>query len=246
MAWSWAQDWLAAWVAESLQDWTPEEAASLRSGQLFFYATFVVPTVLYDYRCGPDQVPRFPATIRFTIRAGLPKWTHHAIWFAGWHCVLTSLARRPLGLLFASQMVATGMVATMLAPCGHSRALDLVHYASALAYMLDHIAMLAYWRMASWVWAGFGASLLAFVLAFVAKESYRARHGIKAANGASAEAIASASAAKLGPPDDPRRDRLWSLEAMEMACEFGLFFFFVRGMSTGGPWAGWDHFLPVK
>ena len=207
----------------------------MRTGQLCFYATFVVPTLIYY--CAPawlrpDPSPRFPATISYTIRRGLPKWVHHTIWLGGWHCVLGAHAgpARPLGRAFLCQMVATGVVATVLAPCGHTVPLDALHYLGAFFYMVDHIALLRYWRMPLWSAAGFAASFLAFAVATRAKKGFKHRNGLALPVNACPKAIEVAAAEKLGPPSAPLRARLWQLEAAEMTAEFGLFLFFVAGM----------------
>ena len=70
---------------------TARDEELLRSARRLYHACSVVPCLLYYLRTS-ESPTKFPATISFTIRKGVPRWTHHALWLAGWVLRLTAHA----------------------------------------------------------------------------------------------------------------------------------------------------------
>ena len=126
-----------------------ELKAGLQVAQLFFLSTFVAPTLVY-YSTEPRADRRFPATISWTIRRGTSKFLHHALWLAGWACVINALQRSGetrAWVAFALFMVSVGIVAVVLSPIGFSERMDTIHNAASAAYMLLHIPWFTPWRI---------------------------------------------------------------------------------------------------
>lgn len=109
---------------------TTTDVAQLRLAQAIFHGSSFVPLLLYHMKLSDDQ-PKFPATISYSIRHGVPRWAHHAIWLAGW-AVMLRMIRGPAGdasvRAFGYQMVATGVVAVILCPLGQGKTSDRVHF----------------------------------------------------------------------------------------------------------------------
>ena len=119
---------------------TPELIDELRLGRNIFHATSLVPALLYYSGLGVDrESPKFPATISYTIRAGLPFWVHHVMWGHGWAKMLRVIYQ--VGdwrmKLFAAQMIVTGIITTGLCGLGQSPTHDAVHM--ICAGMLLHL-----------------------------------------------------------------------------------------------------------
>ena len=207
-----------------------EEYGDLFKGQCFFYLCFVLPTFVYYVAKVPDPRPRFPATISWTIRKGPAKWCHHFLWSVGWAYVLRAFWNRPLGLIFATQMAATGVVAIVLAPCGHTKLMDTVHYTTAAVYIFDHVPLFYYLRVPSIHLYSFSVCFVVFASATYCSKRFRERSGVYLAPGANADAIATTICKNV---DLSKRRWLRALGCLEMAGEFGLFFAFVSGMLTG-------------
>jgi hypothetical protein len=65
---------------------TVSDVQQVGTARQLFLTTALLPGALYYLGFSPDgRRPKFPATISFTIRAGLPKIVHHIIWLAGWY-----------------------------------------------------------------------------------------------------------------------------------------------------------------
>jgi hypothetical protein len=125
---------------------TALDVADVAKARDIFNGMTVVTTALY-YLGTSESAPKFPATISWTIRKGLPKKVNHLLWTWGWWTMYGVFARAGdgLSLLFILQMFATGIVTTCLAPVGQGGGwLDQVHFVGALLYMLDHIVLFYY------------------------------------------------------------------------------------------------------
>jgi hypothetical protein len=62
-------------------------------------------------------------------------------------CVFSTTRQSVWWQVFAVQMVCTGVLACVLFPIGLSPRENKMHHIAALAYMLNHIPMLYYWRI---------------------------------------------------------------------------------------------------
>lgn len=127
-----------------LRSVTDEDLRDAKLARILFHSCFLVPPFLY-YVCGAVERPaKFPASISFTIRKGLPKLVHLLLWTAGW-AVMGRILRRgaPSSLRrFAAQMYATGLWTTQLFSLGRGAASDAAHLAGAALYMVDHVALM--------------------------------------------------------------------------------------------------------
>ena len=205
---------------------TATDRAEVVQARTLFQLASVLPTALYYAKLSKDKHPKFPATISWTIRAGLPKWCHYVLWSAGWYRMWGIFRRRGDGFakMFAKQMYATGVVTTMLASLGKSEALDVVHFVGASAYMVDHHILFYYLNTKSVyrkIFYGSFAALAYFVHA-------QKQLGITSEN--SSYSARKALVAKMTPA---QRRRLWWVEMGVMLFENAMFVGFVAGMASG-------------
>jgi len=193
------ESWLTIWHEECSLNITGAEPRQLRTAQLCFYGCFIFPTAAY-YCGGCDALPRFPATISWTIRAGLPKHVHHVLWLSGWFHVIMALglSGRHLGFAFSTQMMVTGIISIIFCPTGHNQVQDNIHHLTALMYMLDHLFLFYYWKIKpSYLWA-FTSCLLIFTMTMTIKNRLKRHTGMQHPPGMSnGEIIASISKLEL-------------------------------------------------
>uniref|UniRef100_A0A7S0WTN5 Uncharacterized protein n=1 Tax=Pyramimonas obovata TaxID=1411642 RepID=A0A7S0WTN5_9CHLO len=231
-------------------------AGGLMCAQRWFIACFVLSPFVY-YFLDPHSDRRFPATISWTIRKGSAKWTQHLLWGCGWGSALEAMARsgQPLWWqAFAWQFVLTGALACAVFPVGLGPAADLRHHAAALAYMLNHVPMLAHWRVPLLYQAGFYMSLSFFIGINVVQRRIKRAAGLpshgpgtssgelrqmleerkkrdmKRLKGAHSEAAEEYEDGYVAPWVVTM---LWWLELAEQLLENALFMFFVFGMNRG-------------
>lgn len=134
-----------------------------------------------------------------------------------------------MGLAFAIQMVITGVISVILAPCGHTQMKDSIHYFTACLYMVDHIVMFFYWSIPKMYLVLFIISFGTFSTSMILKARLKASVGLSWPPGVSADVIQTKTS-KLAAVT---QRKLWRLDLLEMICEFGLFVFFVMGMYEG-------------
>lgn len=118
---------------------------AIRSAKHLFLLSFFIPPLAYYTKGIPffeDSDQKFPATISWTIRRGLPKYLHHLFWINGWVLMLRMLVRRFFAarsqsakkaawkvLVFGLQMFCTGVVSIVLYPVGQNNGQnDRVHF----------------------------------------------------------------------------------------------------------------------
>eukprot|EP00947_MAST-08B_sp_MAST-8B-sp1_P005646 g5646.t1 len=131
---------LTRWGASFRSRLTAADLRTLHRAQAVFHLSTFLPLVLYHCKTS-DEKPKFPATISYTIRHGLPRWTQHGLWLLGWGLMLKVLrgqASDRLTRLFGAQMVLTGIVAVIFCPLGQGKLSDKVHFVASGAYMVDH------------------------------------------------------------------------------------------------------------
>ena len=103
-----------------------------------FQAAWIVPLALYlEFEPRPRK---WPITISWTIRRGVPKLAHHTCWVLGWLLFVfaASRARDVLVSAFLAQMFVTGFLAVILCPVGVSPLQDKIHWIASLLYIADH------------------------------------------------------------------------------------------------------------
>lgn len=200
---------------------TDEDVDQIVLARTIFQLNAVIPAGLYYFtRYGRDPIPKFPATISYTIRLGLPKWVSHLGWSAGWYLMYRVIQRRGDQLLkaFSMQMFATGIVTTAICPLGKSELGDTIHAMAACLYMLDHHALFRILDApVSYIRVFYGAFLGMLSAMTVAKLQFKWDESNPAA-----QALLS-SQSRL----------FWSLELVVMICENVLFQAFVSSMGSG-------------
>jgi len=129
---------LAAQTAAFRSALAPADVATIELARNVFQASWIVPLGLY-FALEP-QPRRWPITISWTIRRGVPKLAHHACWISGW-LLFVAAAWHAGDLLisaFIVSMFLTGALAIILCPIGQSPLQDKVHWVASLIYMCDH------------------------------------------------------------------------------------------------------------
>ena len=208
--------------------------AHVITAQALFHLSMLVPMVLfYIFRLG-DAAPRFPATISWTVRAGVPRYAQNSIWLCGWGYMGAFMAATGDGAMqvFAVLMVLTGVVGVMFCPVGVSPRVDTVHYIASFINMLDHFVLLAYLNMTPEYCLGFTLFLGVFIATTVQKGKMRKTLGVLVPTDAAVDtdAVYARLVARLGR--DAQR-KLFVVELMEMVYENLLFVVFISGMTSG-------------
>ena len=189
-----------------------------------------VPAVLY-YLGTSESKTKFPATISFTIRKGIPKWAQHMIWMRGWwhtYAVLSKKGR--FTSIFSKQMIATGIVATWLFPVGKSEAVDRVHFVTSALYMIDHICLLQLLGIRSIYKVGFYLSFLLMATALFFRKKMEQLARLPSEGDVDNNQLEALREMQL---KGPAKRKLWWLEGAVMFFENSLFFSFVSGMTSG-------------
>jgi len=59
---------------------SPSDVAQIRKARDYFHLTSLIPLILYYLKTSEERT-KFPATISFTIRKGIPRAAHHVLWY---------------------------------------------------------------------------------------------------------------------------------------------------------------------
>ena len=206
----------------------PSDIATIALSRNLFHLSWLLPLGLYALFEPPGPTRLFPMSISWTIRKGLPRRLHNALWVAGWGLFLSVVLRATGGLglglllggssgsgslvaIFILQMVVTGACATILCPLGSGRKLqDTVHWCAALAYMVDHVFLFGLLRTPPSYVIGFWScfALMAAAQKYTTPDATRVAMATSSAGSPVAE---------------------WAF----MLGEYGLFIFFLNGMVRG-------------
>ena len=193
---------------------TPSDVSSIGLASSIFQGAWLLPLLLY---AALEPSPRrFPMSISWTIRKGTPRLLHHSCWLGGWALFLATLVRSGDWIVagFSMQMFATGAIAVILCPLGTGR--DRVHWLAALAYIADHAVMF---------------SILGTASVYVAL--FWSCFGLMAVCAAGEKAALAASATDGGGAAGSKSALLTTSEWGFMLGEYGLFVFFLVGMTSG-------------
>ena len=98
----------------------------------------IAPIVLY-YLKTSENPTKFPATISFTIRKGIPRFVSNGFWLLGYGLFLRIIWKNGglLSKIFAGIMFSTGFLANIIFPLGRGK--DKLHFLFSLIYMLAHV-----------------------------------------------------------------------------------------------------------
>jgi len=211
---------------------TPRDIRQLHRARALFHACSIIPCALYYF--GTSERPtKFPATISFTIRKGVPRWAHHVLWAAGWACMgeVIRNAGSQWVQRFTASMVATGVWTVVVFRLGHGRVSDLAHFIGAGVYMLDHEMLCSVFKVDTRYRAAFRVSFLLMLGALVRGHALERVAGIGGESRVSPAVRArQIAAAPLGV-----RRKLWRADLAIMLFENLLFASFVHGVTSGAP-----------
>ena len=208
---------------------TAADVATIKSARNYFIASQLIPELLYFVL---DAAPKFPCSISFSIRRGLPRWTQHAGWLYGWYLMSSVLwhAGGPFLSFFGVTMFVTGFVGVCVFRLGDgSTFTSAIHSYSAGLYMLDHVVLVEILGITAWYRRAFvGAMLITFA-------TYAWKVRLERTNGIHGE-VDDGGKAQLRElwrraPSNARL--LWWVELCFMVCENVLFLAFVGGMASG-------------
>ena len=129
---------LAAKTAAFRTALAPADISRIKLARDVFQCSWLLPLGLYFLLEPPPR--RWPITISWTIRKGLPKLAHHTCWLAGWLLFVTAARHAGDALIsaFMLSMFLTGALAIILCPIGQSPLQDKIHWVASLLYMADH------------------------------------------------------------------------------------------------------------
>ena len=222
-------NWIARQGDALVQNLGPGELRLMRLCQWFFHGSMVVPFILFHGACRLHGDPeacvwhgtcKFPATISATVSAGVPKVVQHVLWSVGWALYVTVVARcdtrSRFGLIFAAQMILTGVMALFVFPEGHGAHSDALHQRFATFYFLDHLVLIAYVHQRPRYTRGFNLLLALFGLTTIAVNVCKGSVGA----GEAGRSFCSAST-------------VWLWYFLEMFFEYAVMFCFVCGLSSG-------------
>ena len=219
---------IAASGRACLESLTRSELSSLRHGQKAFFGALFLPIIVSHvsvfFGC---ERPRFPATISWTTRRGLPFYCFAVCWLVGWFEMHQACKRCPGGTSFIVQMVMLGIVALFLAPIGVSRFQDIVHHVASLFYMVDHVVLIVYLQMRPLYGVSFCIAFLGFLAATFAVKKSKIFWKL---NTQPPPADVMPHIDRLPPLG---RRRILRLLFLEMLFEYLLFFAFISGISSG-------------
>lgn len=203
---------------------TSADVDQIRLARNIFLTVNVVPILLYYMRTS-EAKPKFPATISFCIRKGIPKYAHNLIWLAGWAAMYNVIHRRggKFEKLFAVQMIMTGIITVFICALGQGALSDKIHFYGAGLYMVDHYVLFKLLATKPVFRAAFWGSFL-LMLAALRQERTIFKHAETDFEGKEKQL------AKLTPAE---RRLLWWWQFWTMFFENTLFVAFVGGMNSG-------------
>ena len=195
-----------------------------------FVLSSVLPPFFYY---GGTGTKKFPATISFTIRKGVPRFVHHALWIAGWYKMSKVVrgAGNRMTKLFALQMFATGITSVVLCPLGKSETRNRIHAITAAMYMLDHFVLFDLFKTPRKFRYAFVASFLFFCYFLKRVKEFNKKHRL-AAEGDDDSDVARRQN-QIHSLDKTHRNSLFISELFVMIFENSMFLSFTGGMTIG-------------
>lgn len=111
----------------------------MKRAQRYFLLAQALPMALYYVGLGEEgSDPHYPATISYTIRAGLPKAAHHLFWTAGWASVARAISGRGQGVkLRCAFMFLQGCFAVVWFPLSREKWRNRIHGVAAGKYQFQ-------------------------------------------------------------------------------------------------------------
>ena len=210
---------------------TSDDVQMIKLARFLFHSCSILPPLLYYMGAGDDNPPKFPATISFTIRKGVPKQAQLLLWVAGWACMSNAVRRSQVVQKFCAKMFLTGVWTTVLFRLGRDAASDAAHFVGAGVYMLDHIVMMKVLKTKPTFRKAFYASLLVLLT------SIGGTHAAERVAGLPMESCNRTNTAdrarRIAALPTKLRRRLFFCELLVMLSENLLFASFIQGMPSG-------------
>ena len=181
------------------------------------------------------NMKKFPASISYTIRRGIPQKVHFMVWITGWYYMLRAIRNSGSKRLqlFAKQMLTTGIWTVTVCRLGqNSPLMDAFHFGGAGLYMIQHIVLLKIFNTHPYYKSLFYKSFVALLTSVIGLRQFEKYHGIPTESQSSSTTPRKRyiQLAKLSPFQ--QRCIFW-FELVLMISENMLFTSFIQGMTSG-------------
>ena len=207
---------------------TKKDARLIRNAQRIFLSNVFLNLILYYQGCGVDgNNTKFPATISYTIRGGLPLYTNLLVWTAGWRQMMRVWFSKgdQMARTFAVQMYLVGFSTVYLFPVGQGGWRDQVHGALAGLYFIYHGVMFKYLRTTTPFQIGFYVSFFTFLVKLRQIRKLEVQYEFRT------ETNQKKNTTKRKMPVQIQ-NRLWWHELTLMLTENAMFISFLLGMTS--------------
>lgn len=209
----------------------PQDINTIKLARFLFHSCSLVPPILY-YSGTVETPPKFPATISYTIRKGLPQKAQMVLWMSGWACMYHVIRKRSSLLVrrFCTKMFLTGIWTTVVFRLGQGPVHDVCHAVGAAVYMLDHAVLLKILNTRPFFRKMFYSSFAIMLYALAKIKSIEQITGLVMESSDSSPQKRQRILSKF---PKPLRRSLFRWELMLMVFENLLFASFVHGMPSG-------------
>jgi hypothetical protein len=219
---------------------TRADGRLIRSAQKIFLTQSFLNLLLYYTGFGVDgKNTKFPATISFTIRGGIPMYSNLIVWTAGWGQMFRVLLSKgdTVAKIFAGQMYLVGLSTVYLFPVGSGGVLDQIHGAFAGLYFVYHVVLFKYLRTRTPYQVGFYASFATFLFALKNIRKMEVKYQFRSESNSKQKLKCDdyePSTKTTVQKDVPKnvRTKLWWNEFMLMISENTMFVSFLVGMTS--------------
>jgi hypothetical protein len=214
---------------------TERDLSDLQRARRLFLAGIALPPLLY-YSGASERPTKFPATISFTIRKGLPSYVGFALWLGGWYNMGRTFHRPRCPAFvrrFSTQMFATGVWLHVFRLGMGSLGYDAAHFLGAIFYMLDHLVLHEVLGMRQGYRHTFRGAFGLMVAAGLSLATLEKRSGIMPEHKLTARSHTALRAKQVAALPRSTRRLILLLELLVMGCENALFVSFVGGMLSG-------------
>mmetsp|Transcript_27606 Transcript_27606/g.38837 ORF Transcript_27606/g.38837 Transcript_27606/m.38837 type:complete len:321 (-) Transcript_27606:2120-3082(-) len=211
---------------------TSQDAKELKLARFLFHSCSVLPALVY-YMGTVERPAKFPATISFTIRKGLPKHLQTLLWVSGWVYMARIIKRAGSIRIqkFCTKMFLTGVWTTQIFRLGQGQLSDVAHFWGALIYMLDHAALFEILNTKHIFRRIFYSSFAALVIGCGGTRAMEVLAGLPMES--NFETSTADRARQLSKVNSTTRRKLFLWELLVMVSENLLFASFVQGMPSG-------------
>ena len=186
--------------------------------------------------CYSNNMKKFPASISYTIRRGVPQRVHFMVWMTGWYYMLRAIRNAGSNKLrqFSKYMLSTGIFSITFCRLGqNSKLIDGLHFGSAGIYMIQHVVLLQVLNTHPYYKKLFYKSFLALLTSIVGLRHFEKRYNIHTESQCASTTTPRQRYIQLSRlPPFQQRCIFW-LELLLMVSENMLFTSFIQGMTSG-------------